>query len=144
MFGRTNTFTTCGESDTSRRKGGGEKSGEGGIREHIARRLLCATSRRAGGVNGGERGVWGIAGVGKLKAEAPRRRSGQPTPRCWGPKKKGKKGKIKRKRGIAETASPSVLRRVLRSREFANVRHSRSCVSKFNSSTKKRPDKEIS
>jgi len=29
-----------------------EKGGKRGIREHIARRLLCATSRRASGVNG--------------------------------------------------------------------------------------------
>lgn len=78
----------------------------------------------------GERGVWGIVGVGKLKAEAPRRRSGQPTLRCWG-KKKEKVKKRKRKREIAET-TPSVaervLRRALRSREFANVRRWRSCA----------------
>lgn len=57
MFGRTNTFTTCGEGDTSRRKddGGGWVGNGGGVREHIACRLLCTTSRRAGGVNGGGR-----------------------------------------------------------------------------------------
>lgn len=35
-----------------------DKGRKGGIREHIARRLLCATSRRAGGVNGAK-GVYG-------------------------------------------------------------------------------------
>lgn len=58
MFGRTNTFTTCGEGDTSLVERAAEKGGKGGIREHIARRLLCATSRRAGGVNGAK-GVYG-------------------------------------------------------------------------------------
>lgn len=70
MFGKANTFAASvreeGRYVSSKRavwkesgmrgRGGG---GWGRIREHIARRLLCATSRRAGGVNDGTKGVYG-------------------------------------------------------------------------------------
>lgn len=108
-------------------RAGGGRAGKEGIREHIARRLSCATSRRAGGVNGGAKGVYGeLQGLENSKR---RRRDAVPAsrrPAAAGAKKKKegkrKKGKIKRKRGIVETASPGVPRRVLRAREFANVR----------------------
>lgn len=65
MFGKANTFAASvreeGRYVSSKRAVERERDGEekGGIREHIARRLLCATSRRAGGVNDGTKGVYG-------------------------------------------------------------------------------------
>lgn len=129
MFGRTNTFTTYGGSDTSpcERTTARGRVGKGEIREHIARRLLCATSRRAGGVNGAKGVYRGIVGVGKLKAEAPRRRSGQPTPRRWAGKKRGKK-KIKKKESEGARRRERAVFAAVRSREFVGVWHSGNCA----------------
>lgn len=87
MLGRANTFATYREGDTSRQKGGrGKEREKGGIREHIARRLLRATSCRW--CKRDERGVQGIVEVGKLKAEAPFRPADAP---LFDKKKKEKK-----------------------------------------------------
>lgn len=66
MFGKANTFAASvreqGRYVSSKRAVERELGiyvGGKGIREHIARRLLCATSRRAGGVNDGTKGVYG-------------------------------------------------------------------------------------
>lgn len=86
-----------------------------------------------------ERGVRGIVGVGKLKAEAPRCRSGQPTPRCFAQKKKRERRNRKKggKRAESEIASQSENLRTLggnacfsRGREIA--------FRDFNPSTKRR------
>lgn len=58
MLGKANTFATCREGDTSRRKGGGwGKGGNRGEYENISHAVCCAP-RRAGGVNG-TKGVYG-------------------------------------------------------------------------------------
>lgn len=82
-----------------------------------------------------ERGVWGIVGVGKFKAEAPRRRSGQPTPRCRKKRKREKK-RSERNRGnsVAERAPMRVMfARICERSAFEKLR-----VTRFNSSTKKK------
>lgn len=81
-----------------------------------------------------ERGVRGIVGVGKLKAEAPRCRSGQPTPRCFAQKKERRNEK-KKKRAESEIASPS---ENLRTLGGTRVSRGRDRVSRFNPSTKRR------
>lgn len=94
MFGKANTFAASvreeGRYVSSKRAVERERDrgGEGGntrtyrtpfVVRHVA---SCRRCKRWD-----ERGVRGIVGVGKLKAEAPRCRSGQPTPRCFAQKK---------------------------------------------------------
>lgn len=93
-----------------------------------------------------ERGARGIVGVGKLKAEAPRCRSGQPTPRCFAQKKrregtkKKKREREKRRVGnrVAERKSTSS-RECLRTlgETCTRVSRGRDRVSRFNTSTKR-------
>lgn len=142
MFGKANTFAASvreeGRYVSSKRAVERERDrgGEGGntrtyrtpfVVRHVA---SCRRCKRWD-----ERGVRGIVGVGKLKAEAPRCRSGQPTPRCFAQKKerrnKKKKGReqSRKSRRRARICVRSV-ERVFRVGEIA--------FRDFNPSTKRR------
>lgn len=107
MLGRANTFAAYREGDTSRQKGGrGKEREKGGIREHIARRLLRATSCRW--CKRDERGVQGIVEVGKLKAEAPFRPADAP---LFEKKRRKRKGESEEKQDQqSEIASRNIAR----------------------------------
>lgn len=89
-----------------------------------------------------EKGVRGIVGVGKLKAEAPRCRSDQPTPRCFA-QKKGKEKKRERER--KEESRKSRVAERPRSRESTNARYvfrvlGETAFHGCNPTTEERPD----
>lgn len=103
MFGKANTFAASvreeGRYVSSKRpvererdRGGGGENTRTYRTPFVVRHVAsCRRCKRWD-----ERGARGIVGVGKLKAEAPRCRSGQPTPRCFAQKKKGEKVQKKR------------------------------------------------
>lgn len=116
MFGKANTFAASvreGGRYVSSKRVGRERDEGGNTRTYrtpfVVRHVAsCRRCKRRD-----EKGVRGIVGVGKLKAEAPRCRSGQPTPRCFARAKKRKEQK-KRERKESEIARP-------RSRESAKA-----------------------